>query len=657
MEIYKRLVDRLKTEPNYSDDEGKLKKWVVLQKAQDADAELIALLLGDEELRKAFFRDVAGVLVFDQKKLSLFLEQKCFLADSYTQYRKKIGMAVDGKFLSQHTGVELVWPYKDCVLEGGQTREEQSRSEIFFNQTLAQDEITQLKEPKVLTGGRKYTADGSTAEFALLRNDNGVIADNLIIKGNNLLALYTLERQFGGRIGLVYIDPPYYFRKTKPSDAFGYNSNFKLSSWLVFMRDRLEVAKRLLKPNGVILCHIAEDGVHWLKVLMEEVFGADNFVETFIWRNTDNPDSLSKKTRAAVEYILCFEKNCNSSRKYIGKDTENGDAPILHTGNNIHELQFPAKSIRFNIPDGTYPCGKPDRVELLTPVVVENGTNRDKVTLKGEFTWSQETLQENWDAGCYFLVKSDKFSVRVQLPNGTSMAPEKYIDEQYLSKSLGVGTNEDASKHLQQLGIDFKFSKPESVVAFFIRAITKKDDIVLDFFLGSGTTAAVAHKMGRQYIGVDQMDYIESCAVERLRKVIGKRKESVVEEYDCDHGGVSLAKDVNWQGGGEFVYLELKKYNQAFMDEIEAATTSGQLLDILERIKAKSFIDYNVDLKLLETALDEFKALTIEWQKQALCTLLDKNQLYVNLSSLNDEEFECTDDEKRLTRDFYGIKE
>lgn len=651
------MIDCLKKEPNYTDDEGNLKKWMVLQDVQDANAELLALLMQDERLKEAFFRQVAGVTVFERKRLALFLEQKSFLADSYTRYSKKIGLRCGGKYMSQNTDIELVWPYKDCMLEGGQTREEQQRNEIFFNQTLAQDEITQLKEPKALTNGRKYTADGCTTDFTLQRNEKGVIADNLIIKGNNLLALYSLLPQFAGRIGLVYIDPPYYFRKTKASDTFRYNSNFKLSSWLVFMRDRLEVARTLMKPNGVILCHIKEDAVHWLKVLMEEVFGADNFVETFIWRNTDNPDSLSKKSRSSVEYIICFEKNCDASRKYIGKETENGDSPILHTGNNIHELEFPVKSIRFNIPDGTYPCGKPDRVELLTPVVVENGINKEKVILKGEFTWSQDTLNDNWSKGCYFIVKSNKFSVRVQLPEGTSMSPEKYIEEQYLSKAIGVGSNEDASTHLQQLGIDFNYSKPESVVAFFIRAITKKDDIVLDFFLGSGTTAAVAHKMGRQYIGIDQMDYIETCAVERLRKVIGTRKQdSAFEEYDCDQGGVSRAKDVDWQGGGEFVYFELKKYNQAFMDEIEAATTASELLTVLERIKQKSFIDYNVDLKELEKSLDDFKAMTVSEQKQTLCALLDKNQLYVNLSSIDDKEFGCTEEEKRLTNDFYNAK-
>lgn len=375
---------------------------------------------------------------------------------------------------------------------------------------------------------------------------------------------------------LIYLDPPYYFDKTKPADTFSYNSNFKLSTWLVFMRDRLKVSNDLLKNNGVIMVHINESGVHWLKLLMEEVFNKENFVETFIWRNTDNPDSLSNKSRSAVEYIICFEKKKDSSLAYKGKETENGDGPILHTGNKIKELIFPKGSIHFKIPDGTY-TGKPDRVELVTPVVVENGLNKEEVRLSGEFAWDQDNLDEEYGRGTYFLVKSNRFSVRAQKPEGTTMAPEKYIEEQYLSKAIGVGTNEDATTHLKNMGINFTNSKPESVVSFFIRAITEEYDIVCDFFLGSGTTAAVSHKMNRQYIGIDQMDYIKSAALKRLNKVI-----------EGEEGGIS--QQFNWRGGGSFVYLELKKYNQVFIDEIESASKTDELLSVWEKMKEKAFL-------------------------------------------------------------------
>ncbi len=150
--------------------------------------------------------------------------------------------------------------------------------------------------------------------------------------------------------------------------------------------------------------------------------------------------------------------------------------------------------------------------------------------------------------------------------------------------------------------------------------------------------------MKRQYIGVEQMDYIEYVSVERLKKVI--------EGEQC-----GISKAVDWKGGGSFIYFELKKYNQAFIEKIEEAKDSEALLNIWEQMKEKSFLNYNVDIKKREEHIEEFKQLALEQQKEHLLELLDKNQLYVNLSSLEDEDFACTDEEKKVTKDFYRIKE
>jgi adenine-specific DNA-methyltransferase len=167
---------------------------------------------------------------------------------------------------------------------------------------------------------------------------------------------------------------------------------------------------------------------------------------------------------------------------------------------------------------------------------------------------------------------------------------------------------------------------------------------VLDFFAGSGTTQAVAHKLRRQYIGIEQLDYINTILVERLKKVIAGEKGGVTE----------LAE---WKGGGEFVYLELKRYNQTFIEQIETAKDTKAVLKIWEEMKAKSFLNYNVDIQKQEEHIEEFKALTLAEQKQHLVELLDKNQLYVNLSSLNDLDFAVTAEEKKVTQDFYQIKD
>ena len=185
--------------------------------------------------------------------------------------------------------------------------------------------------------------------------------------------------------------------------------------------------------------------------------------------------------------------------------------------------------------------------------------------------------------------------------------------------------------------------KPEKLIKQIIELATSENDIVLDYHLGSGTTAAVAHKMKRQYIGIEQLNYGENDSVVRLQNVI-----------NGEQSGVSKA--MNWQGGGEFVYLELKKYNQAFIDQIEEAKTTDDLLLVWEAMKEKSFLNYNVDIQKHEAHLEEFKALTLQEQKKHLCELLDKNQLYVNRSNLEDELFACSQDEKKVTNDFYQLK-
>ena len=378
LHLYHELEALLRNDSKYCMDDGTLIKAKIVEDALNLQPDLLKYILSHAELKANFFSEVSETLVFDKVKFQQFVVNKSFLPDSYTAYKNKIGLTdQEGRFISESREVVLAWPYKDCMLEGGQTKEDTKRNEVFWSETLAPDEITRLTEPKALTGFQLYDKKGAHKVKHLAPTDN------ILIKGNNLLALYSLKERFAGKVKMIYIDPPYYFAKNKAGDSFCYNSNFKLSTWLVFMRDRLRVANELLSNDGVLLCHIKVDGVHWLKVLMEEIFGTDNFVETFIWKNTDNPDSLSKKSRSSVEYIICFEKRKDASREYVGKETENGDAPLLNSGNSVHELSFPPKTIRFNIPDGTYSAGKPDRVELVTDVKVVNHLNKNKVILKG----------------------------------------------------------------------------------------------------------------------------------------------------------------------------------------------------------------------------------------------------------------------------------
>jgi adenine-specific DNA-methyltransferase len=163
---------------------------------------------------------------------------------------------------------------------------------------------------------------------------------------------------------------------------------------------------------------------------------------------------------------------------------------------------------------------------------------------------------------------------------------------------------------------------------------------VLDFFSGSGTTAAVAHKLNRQYIACEQIDHQMELNVNRLKQVI-------------EGDDVGISDDVDWQGGGSFIYLELKKYNQVFIDEIETGTKTEEQLSIWEKMKQKAFFRFNVDMQKFDEETDEFKALTLGQQKECLLKMLDLNQLYVNLSDMEDQAAKVTEEEKNTTKNFY----
>lgn len=226
--------------------DGKLLKNKLTELALKLDQSLIELLLSDNKAKEHFFSEKTvkkdKVLVFDKDKFISFVNNKEFLPDSFTSFKNKIGLMSNGDYLKEKGDVVLAWAYKDCVLEGGQDKEDQKRDEIFYNETLSPDEIDRLFEPKVLTNFKKYDSKGEhkVTEFNA--------DDNLTIKGNNLLALHSLKQKFRGQVKLIYIDPPY----NTGNDDFKYNDKFNHSSWLVFMKNRLEIARELLSAIGSI---------------------------------------------------------------------------------------------------------------------------------------------------------------------------------------------------------------------------------------------------------------------------------------------------------------------------------------------------------------------------------------------------------------------
>lgn len=183
--------------------------------------------------------------------------------------------------------------------------------------------------------------------------------------------------------------------------------------------------------------------------------------------------------------------------------------------------------------------------------------------------------------------------------------------------------------------------KPEALLQRIITMVTKEGDIVLDYHLGSGTTCAVAHKMGRRWIGIEQMDYIEDITKERLKKVI-----------EGEQGGISKA--VGWQGGGSFVYFELKKYNQDFLDKIMIANSKGELDEVYNEMAKNAFLKFWFDKNEFEKD-ENFRSLDLDQRKELLIGILDENQLYLNYADMRDSRYHVTDEEMALTDLFYGV--
>lgn len=551
MKLLEELKKVLSRDKRFLGENKQIIKTKVADIARSDDETFLRELLGNELLRETFFTKVDDIFVFDKNKFVWVLESKEFLPDSFTMYKNKIGLVdASNNLISQKHDVSLVWPYKDCVLEGGQTKEDQKRDEVFYNEILVPDQVNRLLAPKVFSNTKRYTKEG-IEEDIVFKDD-----DNMIIKGNNLVALSSLLVNFRGRIKLIYIDPPY---NTK-SDTFGYNDNFNRSTWLTFMKNRLELARELLSNDGAIYIQLDYHQVHYAKVLMDEIFGEDNFEREIIWRigwisGYKSADNNWIRNHDTILFYSKDNKKLNFIKNYIYKN----------------EFKSIAKSEaeRYPIED------------------VWNGNEYDDLNSIAITSFSGETVSK-------MLNKKD----------------------------------------------EVKGQKSEKLIERIYKAHTNKGDLVLDFFLGSGTSAAVAHKMGLRYIGIEQLDEHIDISLRRLNKVL-KGEQS----------GVS--KKNNWQGGGSFVYCELLEDNESLISELEKAKNTDEIKRILNKAIDNGKLIPSVlpgDLKENE---DDFDKLSLDEKKSLVMELLNKNKLYVNLSDINDEEYKVSEVDKKFTKSFY----
>ena len=595
--------------------EGLLKKDAIIVDLDNYKPELVEKILTNAILNETFTEDIAGATILKINDIIQMLEVDEYWSNSYTRYTNKIGLAANNRYLDETTDVVLNFPYKDGILKAGMTKDDVSREdaeESFLNEIVAREEIDVLLDEKILKNAKKYDKNGSSPVSEIKDTDN------LIIKGNNLLALHSLKKRFAGKIKSIIIDPPYYFKKTKTSDAFNYNSNFKLSTWLVFMKNRLDVAKELLSDEGLCIIIVGEEGYAQLKLLADNIFEGDKYIGTISWRKSDNQANIGEFAKV-TDYILIYKKSIGKLNKL--PLTDKARKEYRYSDENGHFR----RQILLHKTRGKY------NYELTTPTGKK---------LYGPWMKAKEEIERLDNLGKIYWTRGGQEQPygKLYLQDSEGQIPNDFWDNSF-------GTNQRGAEEIRELFSGdrlFDFPKPERLIYNLMKISSEEGDIVLDFFMGSGTTQAVAHKMNRQYIGIEQMDYIETVSIERLKKVI-----------DGEQGGIS--QDVAWSGGGSFIYAELMDKNATFIDAVLNSKHSDELKAIFDDMKATLDFDFRVDLQEVDQSIwDE----DFEMQKKILVKIIDKNQLYHNYSEIDDETIksQLSQSDYDFNKSFYGEK-
>lgn len=623
-----KLIDLLKQDERLVVD-NRLAKNKIIELALQLDSDLLKLLKSSKEISQIFFQQVDDILIFDKVKFQSFVSSKQFLPDSFTEYKNKIGLISNKQYLADNEEVVLAFPYKDCVLEGGQTKNDSKRNEVFWNETLAPDEIDKLLEPKVLTNFEKYKK-GTKSKLTEIS-----IQDNLLIKGNNLLSLYSLREKYRSKIKLIYIDPPY--NPDSKSNTFIYNNNFNESTWLTFMKNRLEVAKDLLTADGSLIVAIDDNEHLELGLLLKELFKTHEIHCITIVHNPRGVQGANfSYTHEYAFFVIPKGKNTIGNRKIKnedikwsnfrnwGSESERSDAKncfysvkvkngeIVGFGEVSSDNEHPKQTIK----QGDH--------YLVYPIDV-NGIER-------KWRYARQSVEE-----ILHLLKAKKVNDKFEIEIGKDFGTYKsvWIDSRY-------DANEYGTKIVKSLVPNCKFDFPKSIYNVYdcLYAVVGNDKnaIILDFFGGSGTTAHSVLMLNkndegnRKFIICEQMDYIETITKERIRKVT---------EKECP---------------SSFIYAELKMTNGVFINKIQDSKTSKALLKVWNEMKKTAFLSYKVKPEEIDATKKDFKKLSFQDQQRFLISILDKNLLYVPYSEIDDKSYGISQEDKDLNNKFYGNK-
>lgn len=627
--FYETVLTVLKTDERFVAEDGAFLRNAVYEAAMKMDERLIRLLLSDEETSARFFADVDGVKVFDKMGFAWVINNRQFLPDSYTRFKNKIGL-VDptGQMLVTSGEIELVFPYKDCVLEGGQTREDQKRQEIFYNETLAPDEVDRLLYPKVFSGAKRYAKDKveSITHFSE--------KDNLIIKGNNLLVISSLLMRYEGKVKCVYIDPPY--NPTSNANTFAYNNSFNRATWLVFMKTRLQMAKRFLTADGVLIVAIDKNEQPRLQILIEEIFPeydvdcitvihnprgtiGTNFSYTHEYAIFVTPKGVKTIcSRTLSEDEIEWSPLRNWGGESLRTDAKNCFYPIIVKDEKI--IGFGDVS-----DDSFHPAAQTERHgdEYYVYPIDTKGVER-------KWRYARQTVGSIFD-----LLRAKKTKTGYDIELGKNFGTYKTV---WTDSKFDASVN--GTQLLKDLVPNTVFSYPKSLYTVMecVGSVVRQDKsaIVLDFFGGSGTTGHAVMEINKQdggdrrFILVEQMDYVET--------------DTLVRNLNARQG---IAPEAT------IAYFQLAKLNQKIVEEIRSAANDVAVSDIYGRMVKSGFISCKVDPADIDAATDEYAALSLEEKKRFLMEILDKNLLYVNYCDIDDEEFGITEEDKAFTRSFY----
>lgn len=610
----------------YFSPDGSIARSAVLDDLELNDKELIGAIINNKYFQENYSVPFKNSFIFNGDEFKTALSQREYVYDGLTNYRNQIGLSVLRRPLDSfaNENIELDFPYKDTVLKAGMDKSDAKRStEPYLNKIIAKDEINALVEPKAFRN-TEVIGDVDAAD------------PNLLIKGNNLIALYSLAKRYSDAVKLIYVDVPYYFKEQKETDSFLYNSNFKLSTWLVFMENRLQEAFKLLKDDGSIWIHVGEDGMHYLKVLCDQIFSPENYVGTLPRKTRDGKSDVPFNFSQDFDWILVYTKTTNSDKAIVGRKVQR----------KYYETpDFPGR--KWRTADLTKQTTTKERPNSDFTMVNPKTGKEYPVNPDRSWAVTKDTFLEWYDRGGigfpddYDFMKGHRPFRRVFKDEDDKKDKQSSVSSDLLLKDFiktllakSKTTKKDEYVKKQQ----FNYAKPEELMKQIISVTTKEGDYVMDFFSGSGTTVAAALKMNRRFIAVEQID-------EQLQ-LSKKRLNSVVKNED--KGGIS--KEVDWKGGSGFIYTELASKKGSLINQINAATTIDELTQIVKSIGDDDY-QLNIDINKVWQNLDQ---VTVNDVKNAMVDILEPAQLYVSALNVDDPEEHISEKDRNFTKAFYA---